>query len=792
MINRKRLFWATTALAAALGAAGGAAAQSTASQAVEDRAAQLDEVVVTGVRGPRAIAGVTTENNPKSRATITEQYISTQPAGQTILNSINLLPGVNFTNNDAFGSAGGDLTIRGFDAARVSLTQDGIPLNDTGNYAIYSNQQLDPELIQRASVNLGTTDVDSPTASATGGTVNYVTRRPSESFGVILQPSLGEFGYRRMFALLETGAVGPWGTTAWFAASKTEYDHFVGAGGVDKTQYNGRIYQALGDNGDFIALTGHYNQNRNEFMPRVTLAQFNDGGAYDRDDYNTVRSQATAVNPSNTGNLRGQSRFTLRENLILTVDPSFQYTLAHGGGTHNAGERDLQLIGNSDAEGVDLNGDGDFDDTVTLFRPNITNTHRYGVTSSLIWDVNDNHQLRAAYTFDWGRHRQTGQMGYLDDNGFPEDWFAGRNGRAVELPDGTVLRRRDRLSYAMLNQISAEYRGSFLDNTVDVTLGVRAPFFDRELNNYCYQRDTFNAFCTTQTPNVVNPDGTVQFPVSGPLNSNASNRYRPPVSFEKKYDAVLPNAGAAWRFAPNQSVYASYAEGFSAPRTDDLYDVVDVNPEPETTNAYDIGYRFQSPTVIASIAAWKTDFSNRIVRTFDEAADLFLTRNVGDVSLQGVDGQIGWAPMERLSLTASATYTDSEVQNDLPDGTNPDGTPRFIRIAGNQLVETPEWQFGGRIAYSIGQFDLGLQGKYVGSRFSNDINTEEAPEYTTFDLDVRYNLVSAREDGAYIQLNIVNLFDEEYLGDISTSTTGTAQFQLGAPRTAMVTLRAAF
>lgn len=792
MTNRKQLFWATTALMSGVLMAGAASAQSTASQMADERATTVGEVVVTGARGPRAIEGVVAETNPKSRATITGAFIGTQAAGQTILNSINLLPGVNFTNNDAFGSAGGDLTIRGFDAARISLTQDGIPLNDTGNYAIYSNQQLDPELISRAAVNLGATDVDSPTASATGGTVNYVTRRPAKDFGFILQPSLGEYGYKRIFGLVDTGEVGPWGTSAWFAASKTVYDHFVGAGGVDKMQLNGRIYQPLGDNGDFMSVTAHYNENRNEFMPRVTLAQFNAGNAYDRDDYNTVRSQATAINPSNTGNIRGQSRFTLADNLRLTVDPSFQYTLAHGGGTHNARETDLQLRGNSGAAGVDLNGDGDFNDTVTLFRPNITNTHRYAVTSSLIWDVNEDHQLRAAYTFDWGRHRQTGQMGFIDANGFPEDPFAGRNGRPVKLPDGTLLRRRDRLSYAMLNQISAEYRGSFFNDAVDLTLGVRAPFFDRELNNYCYQRDTFNAFCTTQTPSVVNADGTVQFPASGPLNTSANNRYRPPVSFDKKYDAVLPNAGVTWKFAPNQSLYASYAEGFSAPRTDDLYDVVDVNPEPETTNSYDLGYRYQSGSVIASVAAWRTDFSNRIVRTFDEAANLFLTRNVGDVTLQGVDGQIGWSPMENLNLTGSFTYTDAEVKNDLPNGVDANGNPIFIATAGNQLVETPEWQFGGRVAYTIGQFDLGLQGKYVGSRFSNDVNTEEAPEYTTFDLDVRYNLASVGAGGSYIQLNVINLFDEEYLADISTNTTGTGQFQLGAPRTAMVTLRASF
>nr|WP_316630066.1 TonB-dependent receptor [uncultured Brevundimonas sp.] len=786
MNTRKSLIWATTALVGSLAFASAVAAQSTGTEATE-----LKEVVVTGARGPRSINGaVVAETVSKSRASVTDQYLSTQVAGQSVLNSINLLPGVNFTNNDAYGSSGGDLTIRGFDSARISLTQDGIPLNDTGNYAIYSNQQLDPELISRATVNLGTTDVDSPTASATGGTVNYTTRRPSDHFGVMLQPSIGQSNYRRFFGMVDTGEFGPWGTTAWFAASKTMYDHFIGAGGVDKTQYNGRLYQRLGDNGDFLSLTAHYNENRNSFIARKTLAQFNAGTAYDSG--NSLPATLTGINPSNTGNIRGSSRFTLRDNLILTIDPSFQYTLAHGGGTQTMSETDPQLRGNSTAAGVDLNGDGviNGNTNVTLFRPNITNTHRYAVTSSLIWNINPDHRLRVAYTYDNGRHRQTGQFGYIDANGRPQDPFSGRNGTPVNLPDGTILRRRDRLSYAKLNQIAAEYRGNFFNDAFSLDLGLRAPYFDRELNNYCYQRDTFNAYCTTQAGTPVAGTDLVTFPRSS-MNSSAANQYGKPRSFSKKYDAVLPNAGATWRFAENNSIYASYAEGFSAPRTDDLYDVVDVNPEPERTNSYDLGYRYQASNLLASFALWKTDYSNRIVRTFDEAAGLFLTRNVGDVTLQGFDGQVGWSPTEKLNITGSVTYTDSEVKNDLPNGVS-GGVPVFIKTAGNRLVETPEWQYGLRIAYSVGPFDFGLQGKHVGDRFSNDINTEVAPSYTTADLDVRYNLPNLGNGSSYLQLNVINLFDKEYLGDISTSTTGSASYQLGAPRTAMLTLRASF
>ena len=44
------------------------------------------------------------------------------------------------------------------------------------------------------------------------------------------------------------------------------------------------------------------------------------------------------INPSNTGNVRMQSLWHLGENLRLTFDPSYQYTLANGGGTTTINE----------------------------------------------------------------------------------------------------------------------------------------------------------------------------------------------------------------------------------------------------------------------------------------------------------------------------------------------------------------------------------------------------------------------------------------------------------------------
>jgi len=145
------------------------------------------EIIVTGTRsGTQEVAGISAPDTAKAKAVLTQENIERQNPGQTILDTINQIPGVSFQNNDAYGSSGGTLNIRGFSSDRVSLTFDGVPLNDSGNYAIYSNQQIDPELIEQVNVNLGITDVDSPTASAAGGTVNLRTKRPDRDFGVML------------------------------------------------------------------------------------------------------------------------------------------------------------------------------------------------------------------------------------------------------------------------------------------------------------------------------------------------------------------------------------------------------------------------------------------------------------------------------------------------------------------------------------------------------------------------------------------------------------------------------
>lgn len=834
MTNRKRVFWATTALFSGLLVAGAASAQSSGTVATE--ATELDTVVVTGTRAPFTTDGsIVAETVAKTRSTITQEFIATQNPGQTILQTLNLVPGLNFVNADPYGNSGGNIRMRGFDGNRVSLTFDGVPLNDTGNYATYTNQQLDPELIARASVNQGTTDVDSPTASATGGTINYTTARPLEEAGVQVNASIGEFNYGRVFLRADSGAFGPWGTTGYLTASYTNYDKFKGPGELEKQQYNGRLYQDLGD-GDFASLAFNWNVNRNDFYNNfINKAQFeanthleNDiacfrplgvNGTTQNESTQSARvlsdgSLATGsctnyhglrINPSNTGNIRGQFSYGLTDSIRFTFDPSFQYVIANGGGFTLVQERDDRLDlggGNTGGTGVDLNGDGDVLDNVGLYTPSNTNTHRYGIISSLIWDLNDDHRLRAAYTLDYGRHRQTGEATRFDRASEPLNVFGGQErwgspDDRVFGTDGSVFRSRDRFSIAQLNQFALEYRGNFLEDAVTVSIGARAPFFVRKLNQHCYSQDGRSTVrCTTETPTLTLANGNVRF------GSTGTTEWISPYSAEIKYEDVLPNAGVVWRFAEGHSLYTSYAEGISVPRTDNLYQPARAadgslnfsTVEPESTKSYDLGYRFRNDRMIASAAVWFTDYQNRIVSSRDNDPlspffGEFIDRNLGAVEQRGFDAQIGWEVTDALTLYGSTSWNDSEVQDDLE--TSP-GV--FLPTGGKKLVETPEWTYSARIDWQpTDNLSVGLQGKFVDDRFTNDVNDESFDSYTVVDFDARYDLTDTfgiRD--AFVQVNVTNLFDEDYLGNISTSTTGLRTGSLGSPRTAVVTLGTSF
>lgn len=903
-------------------------AQSTGSIDFEEEA-----IVVTGTRD-QDVGGVKAPDTTKAKAVLGQEIIAKQNPGQSILDTINLVPGVSFQNNDGYGSSGGTLNIRGFTADRVSLTVDGIPLNDSGNYAIYSNQQFDPEIIGEVNVNLGTTDVDSPTASAAGGTVNYRTITPREEMGGMLSASYGEFNFFRVFGMLETGNLTSFGTRAFVSASKATNDNpFNNYGRVNKQQYNAKIYQPIGDNGDFVSIAGHYNQNRNNFfgslplrndttrtvgtgaamrvVPRIVgglsqnrypangdereyfvnypcsmdvaqpgvadspAASRGPGDSADPDGhYGSCGTEFDRrYNPSNTGNIRLASKFTAGP-LTFTIDPSYQYVKANGGGTVTGNEgavRDINPAQPADPDGAgplprpaaiatpaecrdtlnaafetctagylggvpyfgrDINGDGDTLDTVTVMAPSQTQTRRFAVIAGVRYDINDNNAIRVGYTFDRARHRQTGEVGMLQGHGEPNDVFPVNDGLADAT--GSILQKRDRLSYAILHQFWGEYRGEFVDGRLVVNAGIRAPFFKRELNNYCStssaggfvecfgKGDPRNGTYATLNPTIQGPQRRVF-----------------------KYDKILPNIGFTFDFAQRMSVFGNFSQGLSVPGTDNLYnsfffapDTPQAQPRPEKTDNFDLGLRYRATKLQAQIGAFYNKYTDRQASAFDPELNTTVYRNLGKVEKYGVDGYVSYQPIDQLQLYAFGSYLKSKIKDNLiigectqaqVTGAFPNcaavNDPIYALTAGKRESGSPVYTYGGTVRGIFGDFEIGLTAKRTGPRYIYDtneavralvpsvatvggvstiVNTDtvvygnKAPAYWLANLDARFSLKGAGLERSYIQFNVYNLFDKFYVGGfggglnqtitrnnsgVATAYNAPPNVQIGAPRT---------
>ncbi|AQR75168.1 TonB-dependent receptor [Sphingomonas sp. LM7] len=813
------------------------------------------EIVVTGSRVNNGVDGILVPDTSKAKGVLTQEFIQRQAPGQSVNDVINQLPGVSFQNNDPFGSSGGTLTIRGFDSSRISQTFDGVPLNDSGNYAIYSNQQLDPELIEQVNVNLGTTDIDSPTAGATGSTVNYRTRLPGQDFGVKLSGSVGDFDFFRIFGMVDTGEFTSFGTRAFFAASTARNrSPFNADAKVEKQQYNGRLYQPIGSNGDFISIAGHYNENRNNFQGSVPLrtdtAAVTGGRVVgpastnrfpittDEREYTVASCTITNTqrpgvvdaantcgsifderfNPSNTGNIRVGSRFTLADGLTLYVDPSYQYVKANGGGTTVGQEarRDVfpgggtancnttansatvscqtGYIGGVPYFGRDLNGDGDLLDTVRLVTPSQTQTHRLGLIASLRYEISPTQTVRLAYTYDRARHRQTGETGFLQFNGKPFDVFPVNDG--IVDANGRVLQKRDRLSFAILHKVAAEYNGDFFDDTVHITAGLGLPFLKRNLTNYCATSsaagfvECFTDDSAAQAAYLAGaPAQTVPgvgtFAIQGPQQRVLN------------YKKALPSIGYVADISSNFSLFGNYSKSIQVPGTDNLYNsfyfpvtAEQANPKPETTDNFDTGIRYRSSQVQAQVVAWYTDYNNRLAQAYDVELERSIYRNLGKVKKFGFDGSIAFQPIREFSVYAFGSYLDSEIQNDVVVGRTtaagplgPIGSPIYAPTAGKREAGSPVYTFGGGAQGSLGPVDLGVNVKRTGPRYVYDTNQPvqaivagttyevygaKTPAYTLVDLNARVGLEWAGlNKNTFFQLNVLNVFDELFVGGFS-------------------------
>lgn len=699
------------------------------------------------------------EEASKARSTATQAYLSTQIPTANPYQGIHLLPGVNAHSTDATGLFSGSLRVRGFNSDQMGFTVDGAPVNDSGNYAVYPQEYVDLENLEEIFVTQGATDLDAPHVGAVGGNIGVVSSNPAEQRRFRIAQTLGDKGLTRTFIRADSGRFNNQATRLYASYSKSMVEKWRGKGEADRDHVDAKVIHDLG-RGSRLSASIAYNFAENHFYRNITKAQYETfGRSYDYDTTFPGRPTPIAGTAQNESGLTNyynlqwnpfenyiatfKANLQLDDKTRLDIEPYYWYGDGSGGfgTTLNEANAFNPLVYGAAAK--DLNGDGDTLDRVLVWRTSYTHTTRPGINLKLTHQLG-NHRLSAGLWYERAEHRQTQPFVLVSADGKPLDLWA--NSNLVTGPNGKVLQGRDQFTISTGRQLYLEDQISLLADRLNLTLGLRLPELERHGKNYA--------------------------------NNTTGNHFD--YSVTTTYRETLPQAGVRYRLSQTNSVFANVAKNFRAPQNFVLYEVNQAartrNLEAETSTNIDVGFRHQSDKLNFAGTLYWVDFRNRMALVRDPDG-ISRNYNAGDVRTKGFEIEVGAQVTPNWGLYGSLSYTDAK-QKDNFTTTTAANVPVTLPTAGKTFVDSPKWMAGLALRHDAGHWFGGIQAKYTGKRYSTLMNDEEIDGFVTVDANLGYKLANTgMMRNARIQLNVVNLFDEKYLAQITSTQVNAVPYQ---------------
>lgn len=782
------------ALATMLLAAGSAASAQTeatgATDATEAPRAQDDKVrigtiVITG-RGDRLGAGqMLNEDATKARSTLTRAATEKDRATGNPLQALALLPSINSFSHDGTGLFGGGLTVRGFNADQLGFTVNGVPVNDSGNFALYPQEYVDQENICTESIAQGSPDVDSPHAGATGGNISLTTCDPENQRRARLSQTLGGLGLTRTYLRLDSGRFAADRAKVFLSYSHTEAEKWKGEGRARRDHFDA-VFRFDLDADNAILGSLLYNRAVNHNIYNPTLAELNSkgyfvdyattftphlppaGGSTQAESAQSPLYYGLSLNPFENVIASVSGSFKLGPNTSLKVQPYLWYGFGNGGWSERALRETSGLLGGA----VDLNGDGDTIDTVRVARASITRTQRPGITAEINTSFGA-HSLRAGLWYERAEHRQTRPVVRIDADGTPADRWLRECMRRV---DGSCYQGRDWDTVSTAWQAYLSDAIAFDGERGTLTLALRTPHVRREVS-------------------VIRSEG----------------ENLPDYRIDKSFSTVLPQVGLRYQIDRANHVFINVAKNFKAPPnfayTGANVRVVNgvvlpyADVRPETSVMTDLGWRLQTPRGSVSATLFSAEFKNRQADAFDPNNLVSTYQNAGRTRNRGLELEAGSAAFGGgFTLYGSLTLQRSRLKDDLAVSAT-----ASLPTAGKQMTLTPETMLGAALQYASGPWYARLKLKYTGRQYATLMNDEEVPAYTVGDLDLGYRFA---DQGwlkqPTLRMNVSNIGNARYRNPSSGSVAnaqpygaiGAASsaptYYVGAPRLLSFSLSADF
>jgi iron complex outermembrane recepter protein len=755
----------TVAMAAMLTMLGAAHAQNT---------SEVGKITVTGEGDKLGTGLLIDEDTPKAKSTVTKAQLEKSRSSSNPFQALNLLPGVNASSHDATGLFGGNLRVRGFNSDQMGFTVDGAPVNDSGSFSVFPQEYADAENMCEMFVTQGATDTEAPHVGASGGNVGLVTCAPLDTFRVRTALSGGQLDYGRAFFRVDSGKVGD--LKGFISYSKSQVDKWRGKGGTKRDHVDGKVEYDLKGGSKLSAgilynraLTNNFrtlpydNAAGTGTIKSGAISYFDDFAATPPQHLTPVNGTAqTETNPSNAYYgyalnpfmnylATGKANLQLTPQMRLDVEPYFWYGYGTGGVQQttlaenpSSGTRLHYGIG-------DINGDGDTLDTILVYRGSLTETFRPGVNVKLSYTL-DNHKILGGIWYERARHNQTQPASVVFNNGGIGDRWLGNDQYLVRYNDGSLYQGRNQRTISTGESVFVQDTMDLLSSKLQVTPAVSYRRINRDYDNFANSGSNSGAdYNITRTYSEVLPSLSLSFQATDRMQAftSISKNFKAPGNFSYQ-GAVEPQPPIAF----TNGVASTYA-------------IRQKNPaNQETSINIDVGARYRGDMFKASATAFWVDFKDRIASGFDPVGGGRFDINVGKSTIKGLEVELGTVPVMGFSGYASATYTDSRLNENLCIAGDASGNcTNYAPTADKYFPDTPRGMAALSVQWAGGPFLLNLAGKYTSGRQLTLVNDTAIPGFTTFDLNAAYQLPTPPGNfwkNPILRLNISNLTNRQY------------------------------
>ena len=647
--------------------------QNQQQDSIQGKKIDLDEVVVSASRANDKI--------PVTYSQLKKNTIQKVNLGQDIPVLLNFLPSVVSTTFDGTGIGYTDYRIRGADNSRINVTINSIPYNDADSQTtFFVNLQDFTSSVENIQVQRGV-GTSTNGAGAFGASVNILTDNVSENpFGQIAS-SIGSFGTFKNTVRFGTGLL---------------ENHFAFSGRLSKIDSDGYVDRAFSDLRSYF-LDGVY-RDENTLVKAVVF------GGEEITGLSFFGLNAAGLETDRTFNSDG---------LFLDADGNIQF---YDRQTDNYKQDHFQLhltqqfdenwTGNLSAHYTDSRGffEQYIESDPTFFNPNLT---FYGLPT---FDVDGETISRSDLTTK--RHLNSNFYGTVFSLLYSNDALNVTLGGAWNRYDGEQFGEVTALEFGRLPTFPFRFYDNGTDKK-DFNVYAKASY---ELNKQ------FFLFGDIQLRTINYEASGSYFTFDGISNLNV----------DEHYTFFNPKAGITYRPNMKNSIYFSYARANREPAR---VDFETGDPESESVNDFELGWRYVSQNVQLNTNIYYLDFEDQLVLTGElDNVGFPIRTNSGRSYRLGleIDANIKldkWTLRPNIAISSNKNI-DFLVEDE--DG-------GFNNLGNTNISFSPNLVAGNVLAFQISkECSASLFSKYVGEQFLTNENTNPLDSYFVNDLNLQY------------------------------------------------------